>query len=173
MNEEQKQAQPVTAKTSVLVRITDGSRTGADIEANPDAKPEIELLANPAGYKQMTVEKNMTIQMISSCHLQPVTGIVHIGYFSNFNAADLSSVKQMLKYCCRQPQTQQKLTLRIAGMIKEAFECTAVAVVIETEPGLDSAWSTQGQRHSVLTADYSGKFVNTEVKNEFLKYAGF
>ena len=135
-------------------------------------KPAIKLSANPSGYKHMTVAKNIEVFTYCACHLVPVIGKAHIGYFSNQRAIDPSAVQQIVKFCCQRPQTQENLTLRVTAMLKEVFDTNVVAVLIEAIHHCRAGGENSNRNSSIVTADYSGKFLNTEIKNEFLKYAG-
>jgi GTP cyclohydrolase IA len=140
---------------------------------NPANRPVIKLSANLSGYKQMTVAKNIGVYTYCACHLLPVTGNAQIGYFSNHMVLDQSAVQKIVKSCCQHAQTQEKLTQRVAATLKEVFDTSNVAVLIEAVHQCPGQEGDNNKKTSVVTAEYAGKFVNTEIKNEFLKYVGY
>lgn len=139
---------------------------------NPANKPAITLFENKYGYKEMLVEKNILVNSFCEHHLVPITGRAHIGYFSKGKVIGLSKLNRIVRYCASRPQVQERLTIDIANMVKEALGTNDVAVYIDAVHHCVTARGIRDVGSSTVTTEYSGKFVNTVVKNDFLKYAG-
>ncbi|HTL09182.1 MAG TPA: GTP cyclohydrolase I FolE [Chitinophagaceae bacterium] len=137
---------------------------------NPANKPSITLFDNSYGYKEMLVEKNIAVHSHCEHHFVPITGKAHVAYFSKGKVIGLSKLNRIVKYCSSRPQVQERLTIQIADMIKEALDTDDVAVLIDAVHHCVAARGVQDGDSSTITASYSGKFLNTVVKNDFLQH---
>ena len=96
--------------------------------------------------------------------------MAHIAYISNGMVIGLSKLNRIVQYCSQRPQVQERLTVQISNMLKEALGTEDVAVIIDAHHHCVSSRGIRDANSSTLTAEYSGKFLNPETKNEFLKY---
>jgi GTP cyclohydrolase I len=140
---------------------------------NPANKPAITLFENQYAYKEMLVEKNIAVNSHCEHHFVPITGKAHVAYFSKGKVIGLSKLNRIVRYCSSRPQVQERLTIQIATMIKEAVGTEDVAVLIDAFHHCVSSRGIRDTASSTITAEYSGKFVNTTIKNDFLKYTGY
>jgi GTP cyclohydrolase I len=140
---------------------------------NPANKPSITLFENQFGYSQMLVEKNISVNSHCEHHFVPIVGKAHVAYFSNGKVIGLSKLNRIVQYCSRRPQVQERLTVQIAAMLKEVLDTENVAVLIDAFHHCVSSRGIRDVNSSTITAEYCGKFVNNEIKNEFLKYTGY
>ncbi|MEO5684833.1 MAG: GTP cyclohydrolase I FolE [Chitinophagaceae bacterium] len=139
---------------------------------NPANKPAITLFDNKYGYKQMLVEKDISVYSNCEHHFVPIIGKAHIGYFSNGKVIGLSKLNRIVQYCSRRPQVQERLTIQISEMLKEALNTPDVAILIDAFHHCVSARGIRDVNSSTITAEYSGKFLEMETRREFLKYTG-
>ncbi len=139
---------------------------------NPANKPTITLFDNPYRYGQMLVEKNISVQSNCEHHFVPIVGKAHVAYISNGKVIGLSKLNRIVEYCSRRPQVQERLTVQIAVMIREALGIEDVAVYIDAFHHCVSSRGVRDQGSSTVTVDYSGKFREAETRNEFLRYIG-
>lgn len=137
---------------------------------NPAHKPVPTLFNNPFRYKQMLVEKDIAVFSNCEHHFVPITGKAHVAYISNGQVIGLSKLNRIVQYCAQRPQIQERLTIQIAALIKEALGTEDVAVVIEAHHHCVSSRGVRDAGSMTLTAEYSGKFLENETKNEFLSY---
>jgi GTP cyclohydrolase IA len=137
---------------------------------NPLNKPKIALFENKYKYDQMLVEKNIT--MFSNCehHFVPMIGKAHVAYISSGKVIGLSKLNRIVQYFAQRPQVQERLTMQIANEIKEVLGTDDVAVVIDASHLCVSSRGIKDVNSSTVTAEYSGKFLDENTKNEFLKY---
>ena len=139
---------------------------------NPANKPKPTLFKNPFQYKQILVEKN--IDVFSNCehHFLPIVGKAHVAYISNGQVIGLSKLNRIVQYCSQRPQVQERLTIQIANLLKEALGTDDVAVIIDAYHHCVSSRGVRDAGSTTITAEYCGQFLNTETKSEFLKYIG-
>ena len=137
---------------------------------NPANKPIPTLFKNQYQYKQMLVERN--IMVFSNCehHFVPIVGKAHVAYISNGQVIGLSKLNRIVQYCAQRPQVQERLTMQIAEMLKEALGTEDVAVIIDAHHHCVSSRGIRDVGSTTLTAEYCGQFLISETKNEFLKH---
>ena len=139
---------------------------------NPANKPIPTLFKNPFQYKQMLVERNIAVFSNCEHHFVPIVGKAHVAYISNGQVIGLSKLNRIVQYCSQRPQVQERLTMQIANMLKEALGTEDVAVVIDAHHHCVSSRGIRDAGSTTLTAEYSGQFLSVETRNEFLKYIG-
>jgi GTP cyclohydrolase IA len=137
---------------------------------NPTAKPRISLFENKYQYKQMLVEKNITVYSNCEHHFVPIIGKAHIAYISSGKVIGLSKLNRIVQYYSQRPQVQERLTVQIANELKAVLETEDVAVVIDALHLCVASRGTKDVNSSTVTANYSGAFLGSEKKTEFLTY---
>jgi len=139
---------------------------------NPANKPKPTLFKNAFRYNQMLVERNIAVFSNCEHHFVPIVGKAHVAYISNGQVIGLSKLNRIVQYCSQRPQVQERLTIQIAHLIKEALGTEDVAVIIDAHHHCVSSRGIRDTGSTTLTAEYCGQFLATETKNEFLKYIG-
>jgi GTP cyclohydrolase I len=139
---------------------------------NPINKPVIALFENPFRYNQMVVERNIPVYSNCEHHFVPIVGKAHVAYISNGKVIGLSKLNRIVQYCSRRPQIQERLTVQIANMVKDAMGISDVAVYIDASHHCVSSRGVRDEGSSTVTVDYSGRFRDIETKNEFLHFIG-
>ncbi len=137
---------------------------------NPANKPKIALFENKYNYNEMLVEKDITFFSNCEHHFVPIIGKAHLAYFSNGKVIGLSKLNRVVQYFAKRPQVQERLTVQIANELKKILDTDDIAVLIEAKHLCVSSRGVQDINSGTVTAHYSGKFKNDEVKSEFLKY---
>jgi GTP cyclohydrolase I len=139
---------------------------------NPANKPIPTLFNNQFQYNQMLVERNIAVFSNCEHHFVPIVGKAHVAYISNGKVIGLSKLNRIVQYCSQRPQVQERLTMQIANMLKEALGTEDVAVIIDAHHHCVSSRGVRDAGSTTLTAEYGGKFLIAETKNEFLKHVG-
>ncbi len=137
---------------------------------NPENKPTVSLFENKFKYGEMLVEKNINLNSTCEHHFLPIIGKAHVAYISNGKVIGLSKINRIVDYYARRPQVQERLTIQIANELKSILETEDVAVVIDAKHMCVSSRGIQDESSSTVTVEYSGKFKQEAVKEEFLKY---
>lgn len=137
---------------------------------NPENKPTIALFDNKYSYHQMLVERNITLYSTCEHHFVPIIGKAHIGYISSGKVIGLSKINRIVRYYSQRPQVQERLTIQIANELKDVLQTEDVAVVIDAAHLCVSSRGVGDIGCSTTTAEYSGVFLNTSQRDEFLKY---
>lgn len=137
---------------------------------NPANKPEITLFENKYRYNQMLVEKDITVFSNCEHHFVPIHGKAHVAYISSGKVIGLSKLNRIVRYYCRRPQVQERLTMQIANELKQVLGTNDVAVLVDARHMCVSMRGIEDHASSTVTSSYSGKFENEDTRSEFLKY---
>lgn len=136
---------------------------------NPDNKPNISLFENKYQYRQMLVEKNITVKSFCEHHFLPITGVAHIAYVSTGKVIGLSKLNRIVDFYARRPQVQERLTMQIANELKAVLETEDVAVYIDADHMCVKMRGVEHDHSSTITTEYSGRFLNENTRAEFLQ----
>ncbi|MEO1448067.1 MAG: GTP cyclohydrolase I FolE [Bacteroidota bacterium] len=137
---------------------------------NPANKPEVRMFDNKYAYEEMLVERDITFYSNCEHHFVPIIGKAHVAYISSGKVVGLSKLNRIVQYYARRPQVQERMTRQIAEELKQALGTDNVAVVIVADHLCVSSRGVKDVHSDTITADYSGKFNDPDVRSEFLKY---
>ena len=135
---------------------------------NPGNAPDLTLFDNHYQYREMLVEKNITVYSYCEHHLVPIIGKAHVAYYSSGKIIGLSKINRIVEYYCKRPQVQERLTEQVAQALKKALQTEDVAVVIDAVHLCVASRGVSDVNSSTCTSHYSGKFRTEKFRNEFL-----
>ena len=130
---------------------------------NPKNKPKVALFDNKYQYKQMLVEKNITLYSNCEHHFVPIIGKAHVAYISSGKVIGLSKLNRIVQYYAKRPQVQERLTNQIANELKTILNTEDIAVIIDAKHLCVSSRGIKDETSSTITAFYGGAF-NTPQK---------
>ncbi|MEJ2004565.1 MAG: GTP cyclohydrolase I FolE [Cyclobacteriaceae bacterium] len=137
---------------------------------NPMNKPAVTLFENKYRYDQMLVEKDITFYSHCEHHFVPIFGKAHVAYISSGKVIGLSKINRIVQYYAKRPQVQERLTVQIGKEIQKALDTDHVAVVVDASHLCVASRGVNDTNSKTGTAFFSGKFKDTQIKNEFLNY---
>ncbi len=135
---------------------------------NPKSEPSATLFDNKFKYRQMLVEKEIKVHSFCEHHFLPIYGVAHIGYMANGKVVGLSKLNRIVEYYAKRPQVQERLTIQIANHLRDVLGTDDVAVYIEAKHMCVQSRGVEHEASSTVTTEYSGKFLNENVRSEFL-----
>ena len=136
----------------------------------PGNRPEPTLFSNKFGYKGMLVERDIAVHSFCEHHFVPIIGRATVAYFSSGQVIGLSKLDRIVKYYAARPQVQERLTEQIAAELKHVLHTDDVAVLIDAEHMCVKLRGVKDECSSTVTTHFSGRFEESEVRNEFLAY---
>ncbi len=137
---------------------------------DPKNKPAVKLFENKYGYKEMLVERDITVHSFCEHHFVPIIGKAHIAYLNNGQVVGLSKLNRIVDYFSRRPQVQERLTVQIANELKQLLHTEDIAVILDAKHMCVSIRGVEDVASSTLTASYLGAFKQKETREEFLQY---
>lgn len=140
---------------------------------HPDRKPKASTFSNKYKYKEMLVEKNITLYSTCEHHLLPIVGKAHIAYISNGTVVGLSKMNRIVDYYAKRPQVQERLTMQVVKELQEVLNTEDVACVIDAKHLCVNSRGIRDIDSSTVTSEFGGAFKNPETRREFLDYIKF
>jgi len=136
----------------------------------PENKPATSSFDNKYRYQDMLVEKNITLYSTCEHHFLPIVGKAHVAYMSSNQVIGLSKLNRIVDYFARRPQVQERLTIQIVEELKRAMKTEDVACLIDAKHLCVNSRGIKDVSSSTVTAEYSGKFKDRSVRDEFLRH---
>ena len=136
---------------------------------NPLNKPVVSTFENKYQYNKMLVESNITFSSSCEHHFLPIVGKAHVAYISNGRVIGLSKINRIVEYFARRPQVQERMTVQIIEELKSVLDTKDVIVVVEASHMCVSTRGTNDKSSMTTTIEYSGKFMNSSLRNEFFQ----
>jgi GTP cyclohydrolase IA len=137
---------------------------------NPKNRPHARLFDNKYEYDQMLVEKDITFYSHCEHHFVPIYGKAHVAYFSSGKVIGLSKINRIVQYYSKRPQVQERLTVQIGKEILRVLDTEHVGVVIDANHMCVASRGVGDTNSRTGTAYFSGKFLDENIKREFLNY---
>ncbi|MEP7081248.1 MAG: GTP cyclohydrolase I FolE [Ginsengibacter sp.] len=137
---------------------------------NPENKPDVSLFNNKYGYREMLIEKDITLYSQCEHHFVPIIGKVHVAYIPDRQVIGLSKINRLVQYYAKRPQVQERLTVQISEALKEILHHNDVAVIVEADHLCVASRGIKDTNSLTVTASYSGMFENETTKQEFLSH---
>jgi GTP cyclohydrolase I len=139
----------------------------------PENKPGISTFSNKYKYRQMLVEKDITVYSFCEHHFLPIIGRAHVAYISSGDVIGLSKINRIVDYYAKRPQVQERLTMQIVDALKDALGTQNVACIIDAKHLCVNCRGIKDTASSTITAELSGIFrTNPITRQEFLHYVG-
>ncbi len=139
---------------------------------NSSNKPAVTLFRNKYDYNQMLIEKDITLYSTCEHHFVPIIGLAHIAYYSTGYVIGLSKLNRIVQYFSKRPQQQERLTMQIGREIMKILNTEDAAVLIEADHLCVKSRGVNDVNSKTITSFYNGKFLQTDIRNEFLTLVG-
>jgi len=124
---------------------------------------------NAAGYDELVLVTDIPVHSLCEHHLLPFTGVAHVGYLPSTRILGLSKFARTVEFFARRAQTQERLTMEIAGHLTERLEPRGVGVVIEAEHTCMSLRGARAEGARTVTAALHGRLRDDpKTRAEFL-----
>ncbi len=115
------------------------------------------------------------IEFYSSCehHMIPFVGTVDIGYIPDGKVVGLSKLARTVEVFARRLQIQEKMTEQIASaMVDHIPRIQGCAVVVKAKHFCMCSRGVNKQGSSMVTSALRGRFLESDVRREFLSLIG-
>ncbi len=94
---------------------------------------DLTTFPNDEGYDELVLVRDIPFRSLCEHHLLPFHGIAHVGYLPADRILGLSKLARVVDRFAADLQTQERLTLLIAGWIDQHLRPKGVGVVIEAD----------------------------------------
>jgi GTP cyclohydrolase I len=142
--------------TAAHLADTPGRMARALLEMTTGPGFELTTFPNDEGYDELVLVRDIPVQSLCEHHVLPFLGVAHVGYLPGERILGLSKFARMVTFHARRPQTQERLTKRIADDLHEHLRPRGVGVVIEAEHTCMSLRGARAPGARTLTSTLSG-----------------
>lgn len=133
---------------------------------------ELTTFPNDEGYDELVLVQNIAMQSVCEHHMLPFVGVAHVGYLPGSRILGLSKFARMVELHARRPQTQERLTKRIADHLQAELDPKGVGVVIEAEHTCMSLRGARADGTRTVTSALFGRLrEDSRSRAEFLSLA--
>ncbi|WP_238785654.1 GTP cyclohydrolase I FolE [Blattabacterium cuenoti] len=134
-------------------------------------KPRSSVFNNNYRYKQMIIEKNITVYSTCEHHFLPIIGKAHVGYISSGKVLGLSKINRIVDFYSKRPQVQERLTIQIVDYLKKILHTNDVACIIEAKHLCVNSRGIKDTDSSTTTTELTGNFKNnSDIRKEFFHH---
>jgi GTP cyclohydrolase IA len=102
-----------------------------EMTSGPDF--DLTTFPNAEEYDELVLVQDLPLQSLCEHHMLPFVGVAHVGYLPGERILGLSKFARLVALQARRPQTQERLTMRIADHLQDRLQARGVGVVIEAE----------------------------------------
>lgn len=136
-----------------------------------DQEPTTSVFENKFNYKNILIEKDITVYSTCEHHFLPIIGKAHVAYVSKSHVIGLSKINRIVDYYAKRPQIQERLTIQIVKSLQDILQTEDVACVVDADHLCVAARGIRDTNSRTLTAHYEGVFkTDQNLRNEFLTY---
>ena len=137
---------------------------------HPANCPSISNFENKYQYRQMLVEKNVTVYSTCEHHFLPIVGKAHLAYIPNGSVIGLSKINRVVDYYAKRPQVQERLTMQIVKAMQKALGTVDVACVIDAKHLCVNSRGIRDTQSNTVTIELAGAFKkDPATRSEFLQ----
>jgi GTP cyclohydrolase I len=123
------------------------------------------------GYDDMVIEKNISIRSHCEHHMAPIVGVAHVAYIPSKKVVGLSKLARVVEAFSKRLQTQERLTMQIAGTIMEVLQPRGVAVTIDATHQCMTDRGIKKEKTTTVTNYFLGAFKDDlSFQNRYLGY---
>jgi len=123
------------------------------------------------GYDDMVIEKNISIRSHCEHHMAPIVGVAHVAYIPSKKVVGLSKLARVVEAFSKRLQTQERLTMQIAGTIMEVLQPRGVAVTIDATHQCMTDRGIKKEKTTTITNYFLGAFKDDlSFQNRYLRY---
>lgn len=136
--------------------------------------PEFDLTTfpNTEGYDELVLVENIPLRSLCEHHMLPFVGVAHVGYLPGDRILGLSKFARLVEFHARRPQTQERLTQRIADHLRLRLAPYGVGVVMEAEHTCMSLRGARAAGARTITSALFGQLRDDQASRaEFLSLA--
>ena len=94
---------------------------------------DLTTFPNDEGYDELVLVRDIPFRSLCEHHLLPFHGVAHVGYLPAERILGLSKLARVVDRFAADLQTQERLTMQIAGWLDQHLRPKGVGVVIEAD----------------------------------------
>lgn len=94
---------------------------------------DLTTFPNDEHYDELILVRDIPFRSLCEHHLLPFQGVAHVGYLPAGRILGLSKLARVVSHFAADLQTQERLTMQVAGWLDDNLEPKGVGVVIQAD----------------------------------------
>ena len=137
---------------------------GLDIEAFPKCT----TVQNKMSYDEVICERNISVESNCEHHFVVLSGVAHVAYIPKDKVLGLSKLNRVVRYFCKRPQIQERITEQIFHALCFILGTDNVAVMIDAQHFCVKSRGIEDVNSRTSTSKLGGTFKkNPSARQEF------
>lgn len=133
--------------------------------------PEVDFTTfpNEEGYDELVLVEDIPFRSLCEHHMLPFAGVAHVGYLPGSRILGLSKLARLVAHAASRPQTQERLTTRVAEELDHRLRPRGVGVVLHAQHACMSLRGARAHGTWTRTSSLSGELTEDPARRaEFL-----
>ena len=133
---------------------------------NYDNFPSCSRFENKMQYDEMVIEKGIAVNSVCEHHFVNIDGNCTIAYIPNEKVIGLSKLNRVVRFFCKRPQVQERLTEQIYHALSYILETEDIAVIMDATHHCVKSRGVEDQNCDTITSKLGGVFRQNEGRME-------
>jgi GTP cyclohydrolase I len=117
---------------------------------------DLTTFPNDEHYDELVLVRDIPFRSLCEHHLLPFHGVAHVGYLPSERILGLSKLARVVDHFAADLQTQERLTMQVAGWLEEHLRPKGVGVVMEADHMCMSLRGVRASGAHTLTSSVNG-----------------
>jgi GTP cyclohydrolase I len=117
---------------------------------------DLTTFPNDEHYDELVLVRDIPFRSLCEHHLLPFHGVAHVGYLPSERILGLSKLARVVDHFAADLQTQERLTMQVAGWLEEHLRPKGVGVVMEADHMCMSLRGVRASGAHTLTSSVHG-----------------
>lgn len=130
--------------------------------------PDLKTFPNTEGYSQMVAVTDIPFHSLCAHHILPFFGKAHVAYLPKERLVGLSKLARAVDFYARRPQSQEKLTEQIIGLLEKRLSPLGAMVIIQARHFCIEMRGVGKPGAMTTTSAIRGAFDDERTRQEFL-----
>jgi len=132
------------------------------------AAPDLRTFPNTEGYSEMVAVTDIPFHSLCAHHMLPFFGRAHVAYLPKERLVGLSKLARVVDFYARRPQSQEKLTQQIIGLLEKRLSPLGAMVIIQARHFCIEMRGVAKPGTMTTTSAIRGAFDDQRTRQEFL-----
>lgn len=132
--------------------------------------PKITFNHNSYNYVEPVIARNITFKSTCEHHFVTIDGNAHVAYIPHDRVIGLSKINRIVDFFAKRPQVQERATLQIFHALSYILDTEDIALFIQAEHHCITMRGVHDRDVDNITYKFGGKFLNDNLRREFLSY---
>lgn len=132
--------------------------------------PKVTFNHNNYNYLEPVIARNITFKSTCEHHFVTIDGQAYVAYIPKDRVVGLSKINRIVDFFAKRPQVQERATLQIFHALSYILDTEDIALFIQAEHHCITMRGVHDREVDNITYKFGGKFLDSNLRQEFLSY---